>query len=256
MEQQEIPFSSGESNRNVVKVGDTVRKEPAENCEFVRKVMTELTNNNFNYSPKYLGVDDKGREIMTYVEGEQMNHTEISLDLMKQTFGALRQFHDIFSKSELKGAEETLIHTDFAPWNLIVKDNKLVGVLDFDDVKPGRRISDVAYVCWTFLDIGSTDSNFTEEEVYRYLQDLIKAYGYIDTSDFVDVLLLEQNRILKYREGRVEEVEEGDEKEYRKVLCEEIRKEIEWVKRNRENIDRALGGNNGVDDTRSLEISS
>lgn len=241
MEQQEISFSSGESKQKVVRVGDTVRKEPAENCDFIRKVMIELTNNDFHYSPRYLGMDDKGREIMTYIDGEQMNHTEISFDLIKQTLVVLRKFHDIFSKSELSGGEETLLHSDFSPWNLIVKDKKLVGVLDFDDVRPGKRIYDVANVCWTFLDIGSNDSNFTEEEVYKYLPILIDAYGDIETSDFVDALLSEQNKVLRYRENRVQEVKEGDEKEYRRRVCEEIKREIEWVKRNRENIDKALG---------------
>jgi aminoglycoside phosphotransferase (APT) family kinase protein len=177
---------------------------------------------------------------MTYVDGVQMNHGEITIDLMKQSLSVLREFHDIFSKSELSGDEETLLHSDFSPWNLIVKDNKLVGVLDFDDARPGKRIYDVANVCWTFLDIGSSDSNFTEEEVYKYLPILIDAYGDIDTSEFVKALLSEQDKVLRYRENRVKEVDEGEEKEYRKGVCEEIEKEIEWVKINRDNINRAI----------------
>ncbi len=240
MNQEEIPFASGESNQKVVKVGNTVRKEPSENSELVRKVMTVLSNNNFQYSPKHLGIDQKEREIMTYIEGQQMNHTEITLGLMRQTLEVLKQFHDIFSTSELSQDQETLLHTDYAPWNLIVKEGKLVGVIDFDKVTPGKRIYDVAYICWNLLDIGSKDSNFTEEEIFKYLPILINAYGEIDTFEFVDVLLSEQNRILLERELRVKEVEEGEEKQYREGICEDIKKQIGWVERNRGNIDEAL----------------
>lgn len=241
MNQEETPFTSGESNQKVVKVGNTVRKEPSENSELVRKVMTILSSNNFQYSPKYLGIDQKGREKMTYIEGEQMNHTEITIDLMKQTLEVLKQFHDILSISELSGGQETVLHTDYAPWNLIVRKGKLVGIIDFDKIKPGKRIYDVVYICWNLLDIGSEDSNFTDEEIFRYLPVLVDAYGEINTSDFVDALLSEQNRILLERELRVKKVEEGEEKEYRKGICEDIKKQIGWVERNRVNIEKALG---------------
>ena len=84
------------------------------------------------------------------------------------------------------------------------------------------------------------DSNFTEEEIFKYLPILINAYGEIDTFEFVDVLLSEQNRILLERELRVKEVEEGEEKQYREGICEDIKKQIGWVERNRGNIDEAL----------------
>ena len=207
--------------------------------------MNHLTNNDFQYSPKYLGVDDKGREKMTYIHGQQMNHTKIDMGLMRQALRVLRQFHDILSVPELSGEQETLLHTDFAPWNLIVNEGKLVGVIDLDDVKPGRRLYDVAYICWNFLDIGSEGSDFTEEEIFKYLPVLINAYGVIETSDFVDVLLSEQHRILKGRERRVEEVEEGEEKEYRKGICVEIKNQMEWVKKHRENIEKVLNSGGG-----------
>jgi hypothetical protein len=240
MSKEEIEFASGESKQKVVRVGDTVRKELAGDYELVRKVMVELTKNGFQYSPKYLGVDDKGREKMEYIHGKQMNHGDITISLMKQTLRALRNFHDILSVSELSEDEETLLHTDFAPWNLIVDEGKLVGVIDFDGVKPGRRLYDVAYTCWNLLDIGSSETNFTEEEVFKYLPVSINAYGDIDSSDFVDVLLSEQYRILKERQERVGEVEEGEEREYRKGICIEINKQIQWVKRNRDKIDKVL----------------
>jgi thiamine kinase-like enzyme len=240
MNQEEIPFVSGESKQKVVRVGDTVRKEPTENRELIREVMIQLAEDSFQYSPRYLGIDDKGREMMTYIDGQQMNHTKITIALMKQAVEVLREFHDILSVSELSGEEETLLHTDFAPWNLIVNGDKLVGVVDFDDVKPGKRIYDVAYICWNLLDIGSKDSDFSEEEIYKYLPILLDSYGEIEPSDFVYALLSEQHRILKRRERRVWEVEEGQERENRKQICVEISKQIEWVKENRENIKKAL----------------
>ncbi|MBI2356785.1 aminoglycoside phosphotransferase family protein [Candidatus Dojkabacteria bacterium] len=240
MENKEIPFESGESNSEVVRVGNTVRRSLTRNSPFVHKIMKELTRQGYTLSPVLQGIDEKGREIISYIDGTQMNRSVVTINTFNEAMSALRRFHDILSKYEFCGNEETIIHTDFAPWNLIVKGDKLIGVIDFDDALPGKRLSDVTYACWNFLDIGEEGGKYTEEEILKYLPVLISSYGDIDTKDFVDTLIAEQKRILKGRELRVLEDITAKEKVERENICKSIREQIKWVEERREKIEKVL----------------
>ena len=240
MEEQEITFKSGESNGGVVRIGNTVRRNLTERSDFVHQLMEELTSHHFLLSPKFIGIDEKGREVISYISGIQMNHGEITIDIMKQSMSALKKFHDILAESKLSEDQETVVHTDFAPWNLIVEDENLVGVIDFDGAIPGKRLTDIAYVCWNFLDIGEDDGKFTDEEIFLLLPQLIAAYGDINTDNLVNELISEQSRILEKRKNRVKEAIGDQEKAERQRICDEIEESIKWVEGNEERLSKIL----------------
>jgi len=240
MDNKEILFESGESNSEVVRVGDTVRRALTERFDFVHRLMNELKEKNFELSPTFLGVDKKNREIISYIPGTQMNKGEITLDLMKQSMKALRLFHDILAVSELRGERETVIHTDFAPWNMIVDKGQLVGIIDFDDAIPGERIKDIVYACWNLLDIGDLDSEYSEKNTLNLLPELFDAYGDIDRKCFVDELLNEQRRILKKRRKKMKQADNKEERVERRNVCKEIRKQISWVSKHRGDLEKVL----------------
>lgn len=60
----------GGQNTTVVRIEGTVRRPIRPNSDFVHRVLTLLEKRNYKYAPRYLGIDDKGREILTFVEGE------------------------------------------------------------------------------------------------------------------------------------------------------------------------------------------
>ena len=237
---QEIPFDKGESDKHVVKVGKTVRKDTGSNSDRVHSVLKFLTSKGFTLTPIFLGVDEKGREIITYIAGEPINTDDESIELSKQCMKGLRRFHDILSNSDLRGTEETVCHRDFAPWNILSSKGKIVGIVDLDDVCPGKRITDVAYACWTFLNLGDSKIKRSTQEQIQQIVILLDAYGPIDTSDFIDELLSEQTRVLQYRKSRVSTARNEEERKLRQEKSEEIVKQIEWVKKNREEIDCGL----------------
>lgn len=67
----------------------------------------------------------------------------------------MKQLHNATTKSILANDHEVICHGDFSPWNMVVKNQKIVGVIDFDEARPGSRVEDLAYMIWCFLDLGN-----------------------------------------------------------------------------------------------------
>jgi Ser/Thr protein kinase RdoA (MazF antagonist) len=106
----------------------------------------------FDAAPRRLGIDDKGRDILTWVEGEtfidrSQMHPYIGDPPTRVTFPEeqitaamklLRRYHDVFDA-------ELICHGDVGPWNLVWRDGVPIAVIDFENVHPGEASEDVAY---------------------------------------------------------------------------------------------------------------
>ncbi|MDN4071316.1 hypothetical protein QYF50_25830 [Paenibacillus vini] len=68
MSKHEEAMNGGNINK-VVRAGETVRREAKPN-PFVHELLEHLEKMQFTYSPRYLGQDDQGREILSYLEGD------------------------------------------------------------------------------------------------------------------------------------------------------------------------------------------
>lgn len=72
MSDREEVLNGGNINK-VVRVGETVRREAKPN-PYVYELLKHLEKMAFPYSPRYLGRDDEGREILSYLEGEDSKY--------------------------------------------------------------------------------------------------------------------------------------------------------------------------------------
>jgi hypothetical protein len=59
----EVPLSGGRVTPGVVRIGDTVRRPPRLNAEFVQGLLEHLTAVGFDWAPRFLGVDEKGNRV-------------------------------------------------------------------------------------------------------------------------------------------------------------------------------------------------
>ena len=49
-----------------------------------------------------------------------------------------------FERIDLDRAETIVLHSDFAPWNLLFEDERLTGIIDFDGTHLNYRVADFA----------------------------------------------------------------------------------------------------------------
>ncbi|MGC4875140.1 hypothetical protein ACLQ26_02570 [Micromonospora sp. DT43] len=64
----EEPLSGG-FVADVVRIGDTVRRTPPVNLDFVGALLRHLAEVGADLAPRHLGVDDRGRQVLSYVAG-------------------------------------------------------------------------------------------------------------------------------------------------------------------------------------------
>ena len=70
MTDTKIPLSGGHSTSSITKMGNTVHRSLNKNSEYVHNLLLLLEEKRYLYSPKFLGIDDKDREILTYLNGD------------------------------------------------------------------------------------------------------------------------------------------------------------------------------------------
>ena len=66
----EVRLDGGRVTKGVVRVGDTVRRPTKKSSPFVRDLLSHLHTHGFDDAPRYLCVDERGRETFSYLEGD------------------------------------------------------------------------------------------------------------------------------------------------------------------------------------------
>jgi aminoglycoside phosphotransferase (APT) family kinase protein len=91
----------------------------------------------------------------------------------------VRQSHDLTVGTPLAGGQEVVCHNDLSPKNTVYQDLgdglRPVAFLDWDLAAPGRRVHDVAHLCWQFLGLGP--SVVDPVVAVRRLRLVCEAYG-------------------------------------------------------------------------------
>lgn len=172
---KEVALKGGISTSGVVRIGDTVRRPLKGKSAFVHDVLRHLERQGFNHAPRFLGIDDKGREILTYVSGtvpQQVGGFEKEQWLAAARL--LRLYHDTTTNSELRNECEVICHGDTAPGNFVFRDGMPFALIDFDGAHPGTREEDVGYAAWMWLHIGNP--KVAPEEHGVNLVDFVSAY--------------------------------------------------------------------------------
>lgn len=192
MADQEIPLRGGRVTAGVVRVGDTVRRPLGAHSPFVHAVLRHLEARGLDGVPRFLGVDEKGREILSFLPGEVPgdlgSFSEVQLAAAARLLCSL---HDAAADCDLKGDHETICHGDPGPCNSVFVNGLPVAMIDFDAMRPGSRREDVGYAAWLWLSIG--DERFAPELQAARLLTFAHAYGAIDPADVVPAILAVQD---------------------------------------------------------------
>lgn len=126
-------------------------------------------------------MDSRGREILSYLEGETWPDSGSSLpdDVLGQVARAIRNYHDATAGSPLAQGYEIVAHHELGPHNTIFQGGHLVGFIDWDDAAPGTRLRDLANTVYHYVDV-SHWANQTADEQARRIHLMCAAYGWDD----------------------------------------------------------------------------
>ncbi|MPY64594.1 phosphotransferase [Streptomyces spongiae] len=185
----------------VVRAGDRVCRPASARTKFVGDLLRLLESGGWSGAPRYLGVDDEGREVLSYLDGhvawEQRQPAAVSSDESLGTVARLvREFHDLTAGTPLAGEQEVVCHNDLSPKNTVYQlssgELRPTAFIDWDLAAPGARIHDIAHVCWQYLDLGPSVADV--EEAARLMRLIVDSYGLSDRQRLVSTILWWQDR--------------------------------------------------------------
>jgi phosphotransferase family enzyme len=202
MTEREVPLKGGRITSGVVRIGDTVRRPQGPHSAFVHRLLRHLEASGVACVPRFLGVDARGREILTFIQGEVPSELGHFSDIQLAA-GArmLREIHDAAADCDLKGDCETVCHGDAGPCNTVFVNGTPVGTIDFDAARPGFRRQDVGYAAWLWLSIG--DERFSPSAQGRRLAVFTRAYGAFDPDAAIPAVLAIQAEFAARTDGHV-----------------------------------------------------
>jgi hypothetical protein len=211
-----VLLRGGYRNR-VERVDDTVRRTQGDRAEYVHEVLGYLEDRGWTGAPRYLGVDDAGREILSYIEGHVAWDTAAQPDdvwahaSLAQGAALLRELHDLTEGTPLADGAEVVCHNDLSPRNTVYDDRgeglRPVAFIDWDLAAPGRRIDDLAQMCWQYTGLGQ--ARVSAIEAGGTLRVICDGYGLRDRTGVVDAVLQWQDRCWR---GMRELADSGDER--------------------------------------------
>ncbi|MEU6258485.1 aminoglycoside phosphotransferase family protein [Streptomyces sp. NPDC047043] len=187
----EQPLSGGNVSDGVVRIGDTVRRPAGPWTPAVHALLTHLHEVGFRAAPRPLGIDEQGREVLSFVPGEVIWPDRFALvepeRQLARVARLIREFHDAVQGftppadahwQVLVPAEgaDIIAHQDLAPWNLVVGDEDRWAFIDWDTAAPGSRLWDVAYAIRGFVPLSAHPDWQTPDAAAR-LRLLADAYG-------------------------------------------------------------------------------
>lgn len=235
---QAIPLTGGRVTKGVVRIGDTVRRPTSTRSAFVAKLLQLLELRGFTGAPRYLGQDDAGRDMLSYLDGWVPAKFQRWTDDQIAGLGALlRAFHDATRGSELAGHHEVVCHHDPGPTNLVFRDDCPVAFIDFDTAEPGSPLEDLGYLAWTWCVASKFNDVEPQAAQVRILTD---AYGLPESQRqfVVDAMLERQIRNVRFWAEAPSFVDATPEQVAERIAWS--RREHTFTTTNRETFERAL----------------
>ena len=194
----------------VYRIGDTVRRATGPWTPGVHALLRHLERSGFDGAPRVLGIDDEGREILSYIEGFVPYAPHVpgeiwSDDALASAAMILRSYHDAVRSFEAPAdarwrycpgaptSGDVVCHNDVAPWNTVYRDGVSVAFIDWDFAAPAPAIWDVAYAAWRFVPlyydgIPGSDDEVDVKECARRLRLFCDVYALEDRSGLLDAI--------------------------------------------------------------------
>jgi hypothetical protein len=170
-DQREMP---GGSVQRVIRIGDTVRRETGPWSATVHALLTHLERVGFERAPRFLGIDQEGREVLTYIEGLTATRPwppeMLTNGGLRSLAQLLRQYHDAVTSFEVPPEATWRVgrvppqpafivrHGDVGPWNCVWRSGAPVALIDWDFAEPGTALRELAQLAWYSVPLRGGDA--------------------------------------------------------------------------------------------------
>ncbi|WP_433335113.1 phosphotransferase [Spirillospora sp. CA-294931] len=225
-------------------------------------LLRHLESVGFEGAPRVLGVDERGREILSWVPGEAAHRplpgyavTEESLVGVAEL---LRGYHEAVSSyeppvgapwdtaaSNLDGEPELIGHCDVTPENVVFRERRPAALIDFDLARPTTRLYDVVTALrhWApIADPADRDSLLYSADVGARMRVFCDAYG-LERDSRGEVLVASRVRFERSYEAmrmRADRIGGGWARIWHGGAGARIRRAQDWLERHWDELDAHL----------------
>lgn len=242
-------------NRPIERIGSAVHRPTHHWTPAVHSLLKYLESISFQYSPRVLGFDEQGREVLSFIDGESGAdgwEKIVTNDGLRKFAKLLREYHNAIAGFKPEptaewacaiGAPkpgEIMCHGDFGPWNIVWQGNEPVGIVDWDLVVPAPPRFDVLYAL-------EYSAPFRDDEAVikwhhfsaipdrkHRIEVFTEAYGLTELGDIVTDVAAMQRQVAGFEkqlaerglQPQVEWVANGD--------LEVVEQRAQWTEANRE----------------------
>ena len=185
----------------IVRIGDTVRRPLRPFSLTIQAYLAHLRDAGFTGAPLPLGVDEQGREVLSFVPGDVPRNPlpaetagdEVLVGLAR----LIRALHEASAGwvpppdavwggtpastgRPVTGAAELVSHRDYYPGNVVFRDGRPAALIDFDLAKPTTRLYDIANALWYWAPLRDPRDRapaFTGADIPHRVAVFADAYG-------------------------------------------------------------------------------
>ena len=197
----ETVLPAGDVTEGVVRIGDTVRRPHQATSAAVAAYLKHLESVGFEGAPRYLGRDERGRDVLTFIDGtvagDPVEPWAATANVLPSVGRLVRAMHDASAgwvpevelgahlagrpPAPLPDGEQRLVsHKDVTPQNTVLRNDSAVALIDFDLVGWTTRSVDLANTAmhWVPLcDPRDRGPAYERIDVAGRLRLLLEGYG-------------------------------------------------------------------------------
>ena len=247
-------LKGGFSRGGAVLRGDTLIKPRGENSAIRHQLLSHLEVVGFEGAPRSRGYDDR-EERFSFLDGHVAWSRHgvpepdgvYDMESVRQAMSLIRRFHDATAGHPNASGHETVLHGDLSPQNTVYRPTspdgryRPFGFIDFEFVRLGDRMEDLAYAIHNFLALGYPETHkYESEDPYRIRQ-CWDAYGLDNPSGLIDRMIAHAAVIANGWEKRLRNPVDAAEAELAEVAFRSCSTQLDWIRDHQLQYEAALG---------------
>ncbi|WP_218917402.1 phosphotransferase [Luteipulveratus mongoliensis] len=264
----EVPLPGGDVTEGVVRVDDTVRRPLGPHSPLVHAVLNHLENVRFSGAPRFFGIDGKGRETLTFVDGEvavrpwpgwvadeariiSVAKLVRAFDDAMEPFGVPDDLIGHTQRPEPDGCppriplpQNLIGHQDVTPENVVFRSGQAHALIDFDMLRPAAREEEVVNVLLWWAPLMPPDdreSALSEVDAMRRVRLIVDAYGLAERDRLPELIIRMNERAWFLMRWRAQTQGGGWQRMWDEGVGDVIERRTTWLRERTDELGEALG---------------